>query len=178
MFTLLILLVTVYRYRFAIPKVCFTANRDLGMRHRGMGIVKSWSQASGPQTPTGLPYLGRAGRLSGDLAVLDWLTVTVYKFLTTPHRAHGSELAPNQLLQRLSTGCPTPWRLTAQRVARSTITQMQRENSGKKSFRLRRLDIRIGSPHHRFRTSLLQKKTDVLTPDSSSRLAHAWSWQW
>jgi hypothetical protein len=74
-FTLLILLVTVYRYQFAIPKLCFTANRGLGMRHRVVGIVKSWSQASGKQTPTGLPYLGRAGRRHGDLAVLDWLTV-------------------------------------------------------------------------------------------------------
>lgn len=71
-----------------------------------------------------------------------------------------------------------PLMLTAPLVAGPTTTQMQRTNSGKKSFRLRRLDIRIGSPHHRFGTNLFHKKTEVLKADSSSRLGHAWSWQW
>jgi hypothetical protein len=43
----------------------------------------------------------------------------------------------------------------------------QRSNSGKKSFRLPRMDIRIGSSRHRFRTHFLQKKTDEFRDPSS-----------
>lgn len=51
--------------------------------------------------------------------------------------------------------------LTVRPAARATITQTQRNNSGKNSFRLPylpRMDTRIGSPRHRFRTHFLHKK--------------------